>query len=255
MQPAERVELGQCIRQERAVDQSGPVQRDQEVTALWDLESRVDVRAFDPGAHPHQRVDHRIPDLENPVTRDALAGEVLPRLGAVREAPVGEAIDDDAVDLLGHSPVEASKSGLDVGDGDAELCRGQCRRERGVHIAGDDHDVGRFIEHHAFETLERTRRLSPMRIGAHPEQVIRRWYSQLGEKHLRHLTVVVLAGVHDDVASCGKLCAQLLEDRRHLDEVGPRTKDVRDHGRARDAATLADLASHRWQPGAIACPP
>ena len=51
-------------------------------------------------------------------------------------------VGDDPVDLLGHRAVEAAQAGLDVGDRDAHLGRGQRRGQGRVDVAGDDHEVG-----------------------------------------------------------------------------------------------------------------
>ena len=48
----------------------------------------------------------------------------------------------DAVELLGHRAVEGAHAGLDVGDRDPRLRRGERAGERRVRVAVDEHRVG-----------------------------------------------------------------------------------------------------------------
>ena len=82
-----------------------------------------------------QRVDHRVADEAHAAAVDALGGQVRGCLGAVGEEEIGHPVGEDAVDLLGHGPVERAQAGLDVGHGDAELGGGERGGERRVDVA------------------------------------------------------------------------------------------------------------------------
>ena len=75
-----------------------------------------------------------------------------------REQPAREVVGHDAVDLLGHPPVEAAQAGLDVRDGDAELRRGERPGERRVRVAVDEHRVRPLGDE---DRLERRRASAP----------------------------------------------------------------------------------------------
>jgi hypothetical protein len=62
----------------------------------------------------------------NPSRIHPLAAQVVIRLIGVSEEDVGEAICDDAVDLLGHGRVAGAQSRLDMRLGDARLGGHQC---------------------------------------------------------------------------------------------------------------------------------
>jgi hypothetical protein len=53
----------------------------------------------------------------HPLVGDASLAQILDRLVRVQKEVFGELIRDDPVDLLGHRPVEASKTGLDAYEG------------------------------------------------------------------------------------------------------------------------------------------
>ena len=106
-----------------------------------------------------QGVDHRVADEVHALVGDAFGAQVLDRLLAVQEEQLGEAVGDDPVDLLGHRQVEAAQAGLDVGDRDPHLDRGQRRRQGRVDVAGDDHQVGRLLDQDRLQPLHRPRRL------------------------------------------------------------------------------------------------
>ena len=85
---------------------------------------------------------------------DALRAQVVLGLGGVQEEQVGEVIDDDPVDLLGHRTVEAAQPGLDVADCDPEPIGTKARGQGGVDVAGNEHEVRALGAQHGFQALE-----------------------------------------------------------------------------------------------------
>ena len=112
-------------------------------------------------------------------------------------------------------------------DAPAELRRHQRRGESGVHVAVHQHQVGAELGQDRLEPLHHGRRLLGVRARAHPEVVVGRGNPQVLEEEVRHVRVVVLTGVHDDVLEVATL-GQLAIDRRELHEIGARPDDGED---------------------------
>jgi hypothetical protein len=204
------------------------VQRDERVSAGFDPEAAVDVGSLQQRPQPHQRVDHRVADEMDALGRDALAEEVLLGFGAVREAPGRDLVDEYAVDLLGHRPVEAPQAGLDVRHGNVELDGRERPGQSRVDVADHDHELGPLGEQHLLDPLEAAARLRPVAAGADAEEMIGPGEIELTDEDVRHLVVVVLARVDDGLGQVGDARLQRMEDRRGLHEVGPRSDDVQD---------------------------
>jgi hypothetical protein len=90
------------------------VKGDEEVRARLESQRRRRTTRANGGLERGQRVDHRVADKVGSLGRRALRSKVVLSLGRVGEKELGEVVDDDAVDLLGHLAVEAPKTGLDV---------------------------------------------------------------------------------------------------------------------------------------------
>jgi hypothetical protein len=204
------------------------VQGDEHEPARRDTESSRGSGRAEAIFQRHQRVDHRVADQVDPLGRDALGVQVVDGLGAVHEEAVGEMVGDDAVQLLGHRAVEAAQAGLDVGEGDLHLRRGQRRGHGRVDVAGDDREVRALLLQDGLEPLHHPRRLLRVAAGADLEHVVRLGHAELLEEYLRHHPVVVLAGVDERVAALRQARAQGADHRRRLDEVGPGPDDVDD---------------------------
>jgi hypothetical protein len=187
----------------------------------------------------NKRVDHRVADEVHPGLGDPLGPQVYDRLIGMQEEQLGELVGDDPVDLLGHGAVEAAQAGLDVGDRDAHLDRGQHRRQGRVDVARDEDEVGLLGLQHRLQPLHRPRRLRCMGPRAHLQHVVRGRHPELLEEDLRHQPVVVLAGVDDRVAALGQAGAQGGDHRRRLDEVRPGPDHVEDPHRGASVPRLA----------------
>ncbi len=153
----DRVQRFQDAQQRRpVVDVRGPVQRDDRVAGRPQAQPFEHVRVAGPLQVGDQRVDHDVADAVDALLGDALAPQVLVAVGRGGQQDLGESIGDHAVDLFGHGPVEAPQSGLDVGDGDAQLGADDAAGERRVDVADDDDQVGPLgladlleLDHHA----------------------------------------------------------------------------------------------------------
>ena len=124
--------------------------------------------------------------------------------------------------------------------GDAELGRGERARERGVHVAGDDDDVG--LDRRAGRCSNARQDLGGLhavRAGADAEEDVDVGEVEVGQDLVGHPAVVVLAGVDDDLAERAA-ALERRDDRRHLHEVRPRADDMDDGG-----STVRDPAVRR----------
>jgi hypothetical protein len=139
----------------------------------------------------------------------------------------------DAVQLLGHRPVEAAQPRLEVRDAEALLRRDERRRQRGVHVAGDEHEVRpRRLRQRALEREHDARGLLGVRAGADAEVDVGTRQGEVLEEHVAHLRAVVLAGVHEALGRAAR--RERPHHRRHLHEVRARSDDVDDEGHARN---------------------
>jgi CHAD domain-containing protein len=81
---------------------------------------------------------------------------------------------------------------------------------------------------------------------------------QIVEEKLRHLAVVVLASVDDDVSERGSTATHLAHQRRHLHEVRPRADNVNDGiaGSSKcshDLRVIGALYGHDSRSGGVSC--
>jgi len=99
---------------------------------------------------------------------------------------------------------------------------GKSGRQRRVGVAVDEHHVGTLFGEELFEKPEHLARHLPVRPAADREVEVRLRDTELFEEHIRHLVVVVLPGVNED------LLVALAERPAHgsgLDELGTRPDD------------------------------
>ena len=108
-------------------------------------------------------------------------------------------VGEHAVVLLGHPPVERAQPGLEVGDRQVQLHRGEGAGQRRVGVAVDQHPVGALLVEHGVERGEHGAGLHAVAARADAEVDVRVRDAQVGEEDVGHARVVVLAGVHDDV--------------------------------------------------------
>ena len=157
-----------------------------------------DVRGSCPFQVKQQAVYHDVADEEDLLLRNALAEEVRrrrPREGV--KSVVGDGVGDEAVDLLGHGPVEAAEAGLDVGDGDTELRAASAQAIVELTSPTTMTRSGFSLS----STFSNSMSTLPVCSAWLPEPTPR-WTSGAGmlevpEEDVRHVVVVVLAGVDE----------------------------------------------------------
>ena len=176
------------------------------------------------GPEMEEGIVHDVPHHMGPVPQ-AFAAQLPGRiLGGGEEEPRA-VVGEDAVDLFRIAQRAQAVAGLHMQDRDIELDRGQSGGERGIRIAVDEERVGLFSEQHLLESDEHAS--GHLRVGAagDPQIIIRRGDPHLAEEDLRHVFVVVLAGVDKDL---GMLTAQRAGAGRSLDELRPGSHDCDD---------------------------
>ena len=203
---ARRGELRDRLGQQRAVDEGRAVQGDEQVGAGLDAELRRRARRRGSGlpARPGCR--------SSCCRRSACARRRCPRRAGSRSPPRcggrGSSEKRSATIRLTSSGIVRSKlrrPGLDVGDRDPHLHRGQRRRQGRVDVAGDDHQVGPLVERGPAPGAPSS---APSAAAWLPEPTSSMWSGagtpELLEEDLRHQPVVVLAGVDDRVPALGQ---------------------------------------------------
>ena len=144
------------------------------------------------------RVVHDVADLVDALG-PALAAEVGDRAVGGAEEDGRDRVDDDAVHLLRHRPVERPEPGLDVRDRDVELHGRERARERRVGVAEDDDALGPLREQDLLDPRQHARGLRGVGARARVEAVIRVGEPELLEEDRGELAVVVLARVQHDL--------------------------------------------------------
>ncbi len=166
-------------------------------------------------AEQARRVGHHVAHHVH-AARDALGRQVAHRDVGRAQQQVGDGVDQHAVDLLRHRPVERAQARLDVGHRQAELRGRERRRQRRVGVAVDDDPVRRRGGQHRLDALQHARGRLGVRAGADLEPVGGRRDAELVVEDARQAVVVVLPRVdHHHVSQRGERQVQ----RRRLHEL------------------------------------
>jgi hypothetical protein len=144
-------------------------------------------------------IDHGVADEMNLGSRNALVSEVSDGVGAGNEEQTRQAVSDKAVDFLRHRQVEAAQPSLHMGDSDTHFGRNQSGCECGVHIAVDDHQIWLVLNEEILQCSHDGGSLVAVAARADAEIDVRARQLQLTEEHFRHLVVVVLAGMNQQL--------------------------------------------------------
>ena len=166
-----------------------------------------------------QGVGHDVADQVDLLRPASLGEQAGHRVRGRGEQVVADPVGDDPVDLLGHRPVAAAQARLHVRQRDPELGGDQGAGQRRVDVADHDHHVGGQVGGERLEGRHHPAGLHRVGARARAEEVIGAAQAQVGEEHLAHRRVVVLAGVDQDDLGAPRL--ERVHDRLDLDEVGP----------------------------------
>jgi hypothetical protein len=134
-------------------------------------------------------------------------------------------IDDDAVGLFRHPPIEGAQAGLEMRDGQIELGGDQRRGERRIDVTDDDDEVRPLVGEDRLEAEHHRRGLGRVAAAADAEIPIGLRQAQLVEEDPRQGVVVVLAGVDEPLRDAAPV-RQRGHHRRRLDEVRASPDDV-----------------------------
>ena len=172
---------GDSRRASQAASESGwdrrrarAMQRDERVAAR---RQRRAARAIGDCHAPARALPSRVSIMTLPTKRMRVASTPS-RRGCRSASAIGvktgrDGVGDDAVDLLGHRPVERAQAGLDVRDGHAALRRDERAGERRVDVADDEHGVAAIAVEPLLEARPSPGRLHGVRAGADPEVDVR----------------------------------------------------------------------------------
>ena len=163
-----------------------------------------------------------------------------------RKSSSEKLVGDDPVDLLGHRPVEAAQAGLDVGDRDPHLRRGQRRRQGRVDVAGDDDQVGPLVGEHRLEPLHHPRRLLRRGCPSRP-RACGRARARRAPRRRPPTSAGRSAGRcgRSVWRPSGRRAPQRADHRRRLDEVRPRPDHVEDAHRGASSTCAAGPSRRR----------
>ena len=180
------------------VDVAGPVQRAGGVFARGQTPRRLSTVAR---SRASARFFSSVSIITLPTKKilsggDAFGAQVVGGVAFGGEQVVGNLIGQDAVDLFGHRAVAAAKARFDVRDLDAALHRDERARERRIHVADDEHDVGGMFVERFVERGHDARGLHGVAGRADFEVQVGLGNLQIAEELRRHVVVVVLPGVH-----------------------------------------------------------
>ena len=147
------------------------------------------------------------------------------RVGRRRPQQVGDRIGDEPIDLLGHAPVAAAQARLEMHDRNPQLRADHRARGGRIDVADDDDPVRLARRAHTFSYAIITPPVcSAWRAAADFQVMVRLGQAQVPEERVRHVGVVVLAGMHDRRLAPGFGGKRVVE-RRDLHEVRARRGD------------------------------
>ena len=212
------------------VDIGGTVKGDDAIATRLKAELARHRRRLDLRPHQLEAVEHDVADPGDPLGRNAFGEQILVSIGRRRPENVGDDVRDEAVDLLGHRSVAASKAGFEMNDRDAELGADHRSGDGRVDVSDNDQPVGPVLQRHFLIGDHYPGGLFGMAAGAHPQLMYRRLQLEVPQYVVGHIGVVMLTGMDQygfESASCGKRVPQ----RCHLHEIRPGRGDQMDSGR------------------------
>ena len=155
---------------------------------------------------------------------NALGQQILVAVGRGSPQHVRENVGDEAVELLRHGPVAASQPRLEMDDGDAELAAHHGAGGGRVDVADHDDPVGPVAQRDLLIGDHHSAGLLGMAAGTDSEMMVRLRKSEVREEGVRHVDVVMLAGVDEHRLEARRL-DEGMPERRHLHEIRARRGD------------------------------
>jgi len=140
-------------------------------------------------------------------------------------------IGDDAVHLLRHLPVEGPQAGFHVSEGHPHFRGDEGPRERRVRVAVHEDEVRPLLLEDVLEASHHVGGLPAVAPAPDSEVVVRPGDVQDFEEHIRHVLVVMLPRVDQDLFV---VLPNLAAHRRGLDELRSCADDARNFQGAQD---------------------
>jgi hypothetical protein len=138
------------------------------------------------------------------------------------EKEIGDMIRHYPVDLLGHSTVKAPEPGFDMCNRDVKLGGGKSPGKSRVRVTVHDHEIRFLMKEDFFHPHQHIAGLLSMGTGTDIEMIVRSWDQEFLKKNIRHLRVIVLAGMDEDFSM---VLPDLAGHGGTLDKLGPGTHD------------------------------
>ena len=151
------------------------------------------IRRLDPATQHLERVDHNVAHKVNLVFVDTFPQQVRVRVCRWRPQQVSNCIGDQAIDLLGHAAIPATKACFEMYDWYPEFSPDHCARRRGVHVADDDNRVRWCVKTDLLVRNHHVARLFGMRAAANFEITVGFREFEITKERLGHIKVVVLS--------------------------------------------------------------
>ena len=102
-----------------------PVERDQRKPTRLNVEAVKPTISLDPVHYVHQRIHYRVARYYHAIAGNSLTRQIRRRGLCWGIEPVGQVVDHNAIELLGHRPIAAAQASLNVADRNRALGRPQ----------------------------------------------------------------------------------------------------------------------------------
>ena len=108
-------------------------------------------------------------------------------------------IRQHAVLFLRHPHIIGAQSRLDMSHRDMDFRCSQCARKRGIRIAVHQQEIRLFLKQDVLDFSEHFACLMAMRAGSYAKVIFGMRDAQFFKKYIRHIVVIVLAGMDDNL--------------------------------------------------------
>ena len=208
----------------RIVGILGTVKGEQHIVSLGETSLLSDARTLASGSTGEQRgVIHDIPNEVN-ARRDAFRFQVIDRRLGRTEQQRTHMVRQDTIHFFWHAPIERSKAGLDVIDGNVQLGRGKRPSKRRIGVAVNQNSVRLLVQKDLLDRLQHAPGHLAVMAAGNTEIMI--WFldRQLVEELRGHALVEMLACVNQDMLDPFSR-RERPPDHRRLNELRSRPDD------------------------------